>query len=268
MLGTPVRGEFEHCEVALFVGKNPWMSHGIPHARTTLKAIANDPDRSMVVIDPRRTETAELADFHLQVRPGRDAWLLAAMAAVLVDESLLDRAFLAERASGLDEVAAALRDVPIAEYCAHRRRRRGPRAGRRPAHRRGVERRRVRGPRRADEPLLDARQLPREAGLAAHRQPRPARRPVLADVARQPRAHEPHGARPGDGAAQPGRRRPHHQRADPVQRDPRRDPHRPPAALPGDDRRVRQPGPLDRRQPADARRRSSSSTSSCASTCS
>ena len=117
MLGTPVRGEFEHCEVALFVGKNPWLSHGIPHARTTLKAIANDPARSMVVIDPRRTETAELADFHLQVRPGRDAWLLAALAAVLVDESLLDRDFLAARASGLEPVTAALREVPIAEYC-------------------------------------------------------------------------------------------------------------------------------------------------------
>ncbi len=118
MLGTPVRGEFDHCEVALFVGKNPWMSHGIPHARTTLKAIANDPDRSMVVIDPRRTETAELADFHLQVRPGRDAWLLGAMAAVLVDEGLLDGPWLAERTSGVDEVAAALRDIPIAEWCA------------------------------------------------------------------------------------------------------------------------------------------------------
>ena len=54
MFGTPLRGDFEHCEVAFFVGKNPWISHGIPHARTTLKAIATDPDRSMVVIDPRR----------------------------------------------------------------------------------------------------------------------------------------------------------------------------------------------------------------------
>ena len=39
MFGTPLRGDFEHCEVAFFVGKNPWISHGIPHARTTLKAI-------------------------------------------------------------------------------------------------------------------------------------------------------------------------------------------------------------------------------------
>ena len=82
MFGTPLRGDFEHCEVAFFPGKNPWISHGIPHARTTLKAIAADPNRSMVVIDPRITETAAMADFHLQVRPGRDAWLIAAMAAV------------------------------------------------------------------------------------------------------------------------------------------------------------------------------------------
>jgi anaerobic selenocysteine-containing dehydrogenase len=117
MLGTPVRGDFEHCEVAVFVGKNPWMSHGIPRARTTLKAISNDPDRSMVVIDPRRTETAELADFHLQVRPGRDAWLLAALGAILVDENLLDTAWLAERASGVEVVINALRAIPISEYC-------------------------------------------------------------------------------------------------------------------------------------------------------
>ena len=78
MLGTHVRGDFEHAEVAVFVGKNPWQSHSIPHARTTLKEIARDPARSLIVIDPRRTETAELADFHLQVRPGTDAWCLAA----------------------------------------------------------------------------------------------------------------------------------------------------------------------------------------------
>ena len=53
MFGVPLRGDFEHCEVAFFIGKNPWISHGIPHARTTLKAIAADPDRAMIVIDPR-----------------------------------------------------------------------------------------------------------------------------------------------------------------------------------------------------------------------
>ena len=65
ILGGYVRGDIEHAEVAVFVGKNPWQSHGFPHARTTLKEIARDPNRSIIVLDPRRTETAELADFHL-----------------------------------------------------------------------------------------------------------------------------------------------------------------------------------------------------------
>jgi anaerobic selenocysteine-containing dehydrogenase len=117
MFGTPLRGDFERCEVAFFVGKNPWISHGLPHARTTLKAIAADPGRAMVVIDPRVTETAAMADFHLQVRSGRDAWLIAAMAAVLVDEGLVDRGWLDRHATGLEPVLAALGEVPISRYC-------------------------------------------------------------------------------------------------------------------------------------------------------
>src|SRR5438874_3188612 len=117
MFGTPLRGDFEHCEVAFFVGKNPWISHGIPHARTTLKAIAADPDRAMIVIDPRVTETAAMADFHLQVRSGRDAWLIAAMAAWLGDEGLVDRDWLDRHASAVEPVLAALGDVPISRFC-------------------------------------------------------------------------------------------------------------------------------------------------------
>jgi anaerobic selenocysteine-containing dehydrogenase len=118
MLGTMVRADFDHTEVAVFVGKNPWQSHSIPHARTTLKEIARDPGRSLVVIDPRRTETAELADFHLQVRPGTDAWLLTAMAGVIVQEGLLARQWLSEHAADMEETLEALAAVPVADYCA------------------------------------------------------------------------------------------------------------------------------------------------------
>jgi anaerobic selenocysteine-containing dehydrogenase len=118
MLGTNVRGDIEHADVAVFVGKNPWHSHGFPHARTTLKEIARDPDRAMIVVDPRRTETAELADIHLQVRPGTDAWLIAALAAAVVDEGLVDRAWVTEHTTGADEVVNALADVDIAGHCA------------------------------------------------------------------------------------------------------------------------------------------------------
>jgi formate dehydrogenase len=118
MLGTNVRGDVEHADVAVFFGKNPWHSHGFPHARTTLKEIARDPDRAMIVVDPRRTETAELADIHLRVRPGTDAWLVAALAAAVVDEDLVDRSWVAEHTRGAEEVMAALSDVDIAGHCA------------------------------------------------------------------------------------------------------------------------------------------------------
>jgi anaerobic selenocysteine-containing dehydrogenase len=110
-------GDFEHAEVVVFVGKNPWQSHGFPRARTVLKEIARDPVRAMVVIDPRRTETAELADFHLQVRPGGDAWLLAAMLAVLAEEDLLDHAWLDTHASRLDDLLGLLGGVDVSAFC-------------------------------------------------------------------------------------------------------------------------------------------------------
>jgi anaerobic selenocysteine-containing dehydrogenase len=118
MLGGYVRGEFEHAEVAVFLGKNPWFSHSFPRARVTLKAIANDPERALVVIDPRRTETADLADVHLQLKPGSDAFLLAALIAVIVQEGSIARDWIAAHADGLEEVVAHFDRLPIAAYCA------------------------------------------------------------------------------------------------------------------------------------------------------
>ncbi|MGB5797898.1 MAG: molybdopterin-dependent oxidoreductase [Mycolicibacter algericus] len=118
MLGRPHRCDFERCEVAVFLGKNPYQSHGFPRARSVLKEIGKDPSRSMIVIDPVRTQTAELADFHLQLRPGTDLHLVTAMVAVLVQEDLIDHAWLTEHTDGFDAVAAVMREVPIAGYCA------------------------------------------------------------------------------------------------------------------------------------------------------
>ncbi|HME77497.1 MAG TPA: molybdopterin-dependent oxidoreductase [Mycobacterium sp.] len=118
LTGGHTRGEFEHAEVSVFVGKNPWMSQSFPRARTVLNEIAKDPHRSMIVIDPVLTDTAKMADFHLRVRPGTDAWCLAAMAAVLVQEELCDEGFLAHHVSGADAVRRMLRDVQVEEYAA------------------------------------------------------------------------------------------------------------------------------------------------------
>jgi anaerobic selenocysteine-containing dehydrogenase len=110
--------DFENAEVAVFVGKNPWQSHGFQSARPTLRKISTDPNRALIVIDPRRTETAELADYHLQVRPGGDAFCLSAILAVMVQEDLLAHDFLREHAAGGAELFDVLRKIDIADYSA------------------------------------------------------------------------------------------------------------------------------------------------------
>ncbi len=108
--------DFEHAQVAVFVGKNPYQSHGFHRARVHLRAISKDPARTLIVIDPRRTETAELADVHLQVRPGGDAWLLGATVAVMLQEELVDAAFIAERTVGFDDLVTLLGSVDVDDW--------------------------------------------------------------------------------------------------------------------------------------------------------
>ena len=110
-------GDYENAEVAVFWGKNPWQSHGFPQARRILKAIANDPERTMIVVDPRRTESADLADIHLRPVPGGDAHLLAALLKLLVTEGHLDRGWLADNAGGLDDLLTHLDAVDVTAAC-------------------------------------------------------------------------------------------------------------------------------------------------------
>ncbi len=116
MFGGRPEPDFEHAEVSVFIGKNTWHSHGFERARVTLREIAKDPKRSMIVLDPRRTETADLADYFLQVKPGTDAFVLAAMLKVLVDEGHVDEAFLASRASDAPALFDVLRAVDVDDY--------------------------------------------------------------------------------------------------------------------------------------------------------
>ena len=119
MFGTHTHGHFADAEVSVFLGKNPWHSHGFDAARRVLKEIAADENRTMIVIDPRRTETADLADHWLAVKPGTDAFLLAAIGAVIVEEGLTAGAWLAENVVGYEETIAAFSAVHIADYADH-----------------------------------------------------------------------------------------------------------------------------------------------------
>jgi anaerobic selenocysteine-containing dehydrogenase len=107
-------------EVVLVIGSNPWMSHGIQRARVVLKEISKDPDRTLIVVDPRRTETAKLADTHLQIRPSTDLYFLLAMIHVIVHEGLVDDAFVAQHSRGWGEakfLADLVTPVKAAKLC-------------------------------------------------------------------------------------------------------------------------------------------------------
>ncbi|NIU63513.1 MAG: molybdopterin-dependent oxidoreductase, partial [Pseudomonas stutzeri] len=71
-------------------------------------------------VDPRRTQTAKLADMHLQIRPGTDLYLLLAMLRVIVHEGLVDEAFVAEHANGWSEarfIADLVTPAQAAKLC-------------------------------------------------------------------------------------------------------------------------------------------------------
>ena len=119
MFGAMVRGDFHHCDVAVFLGKNPWHSHGIPRARAFLKDLSKNPTKTMIVVDPVVTETAKMADIHLRVKPGTDAWLFAAMVAMLVQNERYAQTWVADNAAGIGDIIEAFRTIPVAEYCAH-----------------------------------------------------------------------------------------------------------------------------------------------------
>lgn len=110
--------DIDHADFVLFIGTNPWQAHGIRNARDAVKDLGKSSQRKMAVIDPRRTETAELADIHLQLRPGTDAFLLSAMLAILIREKLVDEEFIRQRTTGYEELKAHLTKIPVAEFVA------------------------------------------------------------------------------------------------------------------------------------------------------
>jgi len=116
MFGVGVHGDFENCEVGVFLGKNPWQSHGFARARVVIGELARDPQRCLIVIDPRRSETAQRADIHLAVKPGTDAWLMAALAATLVQEDWVRHEWLAQHTTGFEEIYPVLKNLQIGEF--------------------------------------------------------------------------------------------------------------------------------------------------------
>jgi anaerobic selenocysteine-containing dehydrogenase len=107
--------DFARTEFALILGANPVVSHGsmvtVGRIRETLLAIPKRGGR-VIVVDPRRTETARLLE-HVPIRPEGDVWLLAGMLKTIVDRGLIDETRLLEQASGVRFALGLIQDVDL-----------------------------------------------------------------------------------------------------------------------------------------------------------
>ena len=115
--------DIDRTQLMLMIGANPFASNGstwtVPGVRDRVKALQARGGR-LVVVDPRRTETAEAANLHLFIRPGTDAAFLAALLLALDEAGLVAPGRLAPFLDGFGAALAALRrfDIPaLAGFC-------------------------------------------------------------------------------------------------------------------------------------------------------
>jgi anaerobic selenocysteine-containing dehydrogenase len=107
--------DIDRTDFMLIMGGNPLVSNGsimtAPGVKKRLKAV-QERGGKLVVVDPRRTETAALADQHIFVKPGTDALLLLAMLEVLHSDGVADPAHLAPHVAGADDVRRLALEFP------------------------------------------------------------------------------------------------------------------------------------------------------------
>ena len=94
--------DFEESDVLVFVGANPCVAHPILWARVC----KNPHDPTIIVVDPRRTETAMAASEHLAVEPKSDLVLCYGVANVLIERGWIDHDFIAAHTTGFADFAA------------------------------------------------------------------------------------------------------------------------------------------------------------------
>jgi len=113
------RTGFDDCDAFLFAGTNPVISKQFL-SENPAKRLARAVERGtkVVVIDPRRTETARRAHVHLQARPGQDAIVIAGLIHLILREGLVDKDFLDRHVDGVESLRQAVaRFTP--EFVAH-----------------------------------------------------------------------------------------------------------------------------------------------------
>ncbi|GIW96721.1 MAG: nitrate reductase catalytic subunit [Pirellulaceae bacterium] len=106
--------DLEQSDCLVMIGANPCIGHPILWERFLL----NRRRPNLIVVDPRRTETAAAASIHLPIRPKSDLCLLYAWTKWMIEHGAIDQAFIDQHTSGFDQLRAAVRDFPISRAAA------------------------------------------------------------------------------------------------------------------------------------------------------
>ena len=109
--------DLNHAHTLFIAGSNTAFAHPVLMRRIEDAKRAN-PALRIIVLDPRRTETAEVADLFLQILPGTDVALFNAMLHVMLWDGLLEHAYIAAHTSGFEALKARVRDYPPKEVAA------------------------------------------------------------------------------------------------------------------------------------------------------
>lgn len=118
-------------EVLIFWGSNSYVAHNFPESRRTIRKFSEDPDKMIIVVDPRVSETARMADMHIAPRTGSDSLLIRAMITIIIEKGWQNQKFIDEHVSDFNKVkpwfegfdvkeALSVCEVPyeqIEEYC-------------------------------------------------------------------------------------------------------------------------------------------------------
>ena len=102
--------DIESAQCIVMAGTNATEGHPVIGARLKQAVLRG---ARLIVIDPRRIELAEYADVHLQLRPGSNVALFNALAKVLIEERLVDTAYVNERTEGFEALRSFLHDLSL-----------------------------------------------------------------------------------------------------------------------------------------------------------
>ncbi len=103
--------DIDFAECLLIAGSNPAVAHPVLYRRIEAARAAN-PSLKIIVVDPRRTDTAADADLHLAIAPGTDIALFNAMLHVMLMENLVDDDYIRRHTKGFEFLSRVVREYP------------------------------------------------------------------------------------------------------------------------------------------------------------